>query len=1168
MLNTARQACARRLAPSSLPFPPALPAESSRQALLRASASLNHSSTSTTTSTPPSLTRRPTSRSVHSDASRRNGRDARAGPTAKGVVNGGERGISSGSKSSAAYALAEDGRYTDDDEASDRPRFRSHHDLETDWIHGNRAIEPLHPLSAKVQSTDQRRQRMTNEPDDELAFNPSIASQESEPGQLDSWLQTFDLSSLPPSPLPPLETFRGLAQSQPLLALLTLQKMPQDKFGAFTHSEVRDLIYRLRKVTRETPAILHRLNVEDVTKSLRILRAILFALPSEPNKQDHHAGAYFHSKICRHFLYLCYKLGAPRFAKYVFQERLRAQLASDTHVHPPLYLDGIAKDMIANRQWKLVADIFSPATFPHRLYTPDLIAFYMQSHFGIHQSSKIPRIFDLYDVCNLTPTAEAFNHLTQALLELGDLQMAKAVVRQANELGITDYIQQQLAILKGYRALGSDVNLEQRVLNDVERLELPLSGRLLNALVRLRLDSNDYRGVGNLLNKFDLTHWGVEGPGDVETSQKTGILIMQLAVKSGDVDRLKAVWATMKVNDRINDEVISVMIKGMASFDILDAAAIVLGAPGPGGQALEVDDVWSLPEGVKPGSRSLNYLTGELSRRRGIQGLSQALSLFHKHQVAPDNFTLKILIDYIRYNVRHTPLDLAILVNRILRQTHLQPSPSMVDSLIADAVVTDSRTMARGRRFTQLRRTSGASESPRSFGSRTSNSGLVLRPAESENTVSPTAGLQFSERYDRVLDNMITQLKSSGARGTSESMANRLRYDAMTALMVADMPSARMVWNAMLSRGFKPDAKHVLGLLKGYSDAGHINQAQDLLVLAEQVGITVDEAMLLTLLVAAGKAQRPKVVQQAYRRIKTLCIANAGSNPNAKGLNEKPGLLVVTATIQALHQCGHWFEAAKMCHTDLKDLDVRLDRQAVNVAGSALGGIGEFRSTLELFKRHGDALDPVSRQIVRHIKNYQRKALGLTPFPPSPHRQATIAELSPSASTSNTNEMAHAHDLSGLIVGELNEQELEMRKEDEEILEMAKQMLIADDHARPRHLRRRTRLDSRLRSHITYAFLGSKADRPKGKRKKTMEAKIRRGHGFGLGSGMRNDGSGPSVDERSLPIGSSSTLLASESKSKTAGSTSAEVKRGRIARTVARAHVRALKEQAAIAGGQ
>ncbi|WVQ96830.1 hypothetical protein IAU59_003937 [Kwoniella sp. CBS 9459] len=1177
MLNTARQACARRLAPipSASPFSSALPAESSRQALLRASAAsaLSHSSSSSSP-TPESL---PTgtrsafsSRTVHTDASGRHGKETRGATTS--VVHGGERRISSGSRASAAYALAEDGRHDDFRGGSDRPRSRSR-DHGDGHDHGSgrgaqySAVEPLHPLSAEVHASDRR--RYSPEAADGLTYDSPTTAQQPEPERLDSWLQTFDLSSLPPSPLPPLETFRGLAQSQPLLALLTLQKMPQDKFAAFGHGEVRDLIYRLRKVTRETPAIIDRLNVEDVTKSLRILRAILFALPSEPKKHDHHSGAYFHTKVCRHFIYLCYKLGAPRFAKYVFQERLQAHLASDTHLHPPLYLDGIAKDMVADRQWRLIADVFSPATFPHRLYTPDLIAYYMQAHLGLHQGSKIPRIFELYGVCNLAPTAEAFNHLTQALLEVGDLPMAQAVVKQANELGITDPVNQQLAILKGYRALGSDVNLEKRVIHDVERLGLPLSNRLLNALVRLRLESGDMRGVGNLLNRFDLTHWGVEGSGDVETSRKTGILIMQLAVRTGDISRLKAVWAIMKANGRIDDEALSVVVKGMAQFDLLDAAAIMLGAPGPGGEALEVDEVWSLPEGVKPGVQSLNYLTGELSRRRGLQGLVQGLSLFHKHEVAPDNYTLKILVDYIRYHVRHTPLELAILVNRLLRQSHLQAAPSMVDGLIADAVKADSRVLSRARRTPRLRR-HPSSRSPQtlpeaqpSHTSRATLPDLALSAAESENTVSPTAGLRFSERYQHALDNLINQLQSAGYRGSSESLANRLRYDAMTASTVADLPSARVVWNAMLARGFKPDSTHVLGLMKGYSDAGHINQAQDLLFLADQVGVPVDEAMLLTLLVAAGRAQRPKVVQHAYRRIKTLCIANASSNPNAKGLNDKPSLRVVTAMIQALHQCGHWFEAARMCHTDLKELDVHLDRQAVNVAGSALGGIGEFRSTLELFKRHGDALDPISRQIVRNIKNYQRKALGLGALPLSSDRNPRIAEFSTSTGEDDndgtiSDATSPPHDLYELVEGQLSDQELEIRKEDEEIYEMAKEMLFADDIARPRQFRRRTRLNSRLRSHITRIFLGPKATRPKGKRNMRFEAAFGHSeHEYGLRASREGGYGSTGVESGSGIEKATPSSVLEESENRTLNSTSAKVDRGRIRRQVSRAYVRA-----------
>ncbi|WVW84528.1 hypothetical protein I302_106562 [Kwoniella bestiolae CBS 10118] len=972
MLSSTRQACVRRLT-SSLPlsFPPALPAESSRQAILRAAASIAIPI-----------------RQVSSDT-RRN--------TKEGVSSiRKSRGISSGVASNAALAFAEESRSS---------RF----DRRDNWESENEEIRS-----------------------DEFTLKPS--SEPPVPEWLDSWLYTYDLSTLPPSPLPPLETFRGLIVSQPLLALLTLSTLPQSDLRLIKHHELRSLMHGCNRVLRDRPVLLNRLNHEEILRSLRLLRAILFSLPGG-DKSDPHQGNYFKGKIVRHFLALCSRLNQLRLYKSAFQDRLRE------HISRPqdgvMHLDGIIEDLSMMYQWKTIVELFNPDTFPHNLYTPDILAYYMQAHFGIYQSTKIPRIFQLYHHLNLQPTAETYNHLIQSYLEIGDLPTAREIVREANEKSVSDYATQQLAILRGYRALGYDVDIENRVLDDIDKLGIPLSARLLNALIRLRMQSGDLASAKYLARKFDLGDW--TGVQDVQTvhqkvkpNMATATLVFELYSQTGDIEDLRSLWRDMKAGQvGITDQTITTLLRALNGLSLLDEAVSIF-------EPSLADNEWALPEGVKPDTKSFNYLIGALGRRRGLKGIQSGLELLHEYGVKPDDLTMKIVVDFVRQSVYHTPTGLANLVDRIMNSSTLKPTQTLLDSIIQNAI----RSIARTKKT-----------------SRTEND--LLHPSTSSDTFSPTAGLSPSPRFRKSLEGILNSLKLVDSQSGSRSLVNRLRYDSMTSARISNLPSARIVWNSLIQRGYKPDQRHFVALMQGYSDAGLMYQAQDLLGLADQVGCRITRSMLFTLLVGWGKIQRPLESRRIYERIRSMLAAeHLPSSGVRREKNKKVELEIITAMIQAYNHSGQYSEAALLCYTDLRELDIELDRKAIVVSSQALRGQGDIMGCLRVLEKYGPGLDRVSRKIVKGIRNWQRKVLGLPVNTPVTTQSGSELEIV---------------DLIDQQQSQPTYKELEKARVDQEILDLAEKMLREDDIARPIEIRRMERLNNTTRRALKRALLGEEA---------------------------------------------------------------------------------------------
>ncbi|OCF62362.1 hypothetical protein L486_02030 [Kwoniella mangroviensis CBS 10435] len=994
MLSSTRQACLRRLT-SSLPYPPALPAESSRQAILRAARVAQ------------APIRRVHSDSASTSVSRRNSKDVPSSTTRK------TRGISSGVTSNAALAYAEDSRST---------RY------------------------------DRRDQSIGITNDDEYTLQPN--SDPPTPEWLDSWLYTYDLSTLPPSPLPPLETFRGLVVSQPLLALLTLSTLPQSDLRLIKHHDLRSLMHGCNRVLRERPVLLSRLNNDQVLKSLRILRAILFSL-SGGNKghENLYQGNYFRGKIVRQFLGLCSRLNQLRLYKSVFQDRLREQLSHlDEGV---IYFDNIVEDLALTYRWKLIIELFNPDSFPRQYYTSDILAYYLQAHFGIFQLTKIPRLFQLYRAFDLQPTAEAYNHLIQSYLEMGDVPTARDIVREANEKGIADYQTQQLSILRGYRALGYDADIENRVLSDIESLNIPLSARLLNALIRLRMQNGDLTSAKYLAKRFDLNDWtGIQDTSTrlsprndikVKPNLATATLVFDLYSQTGDIEDLRSLWRDMKVGQvGITDQTITTLLRALNGLNLLDEAVSIF-------EPSLADNEWALPDGVKPDIKSFNYLIGVLGRQRGLKGIESGLALLHEYGVRPDDLTLKIVVDFVRQSIHHTPTELANWVERIMNSSTLKPTHSLLDSIIQSAIKSIARTSKTSRKDIDL-----------------------LRPSTSSNTFSPTAGLNLSPQFRRSLEGILNALKSVGSTSGSRSLVNRLRYDSMTSSRISNLPSARIVWNSLIQRGYKPDQRHFVALMQGYSDAGLMYQAQDLLGLADQVGCRITKSMLFTLLVGWGKIQRPTESRKIYERIRLML------DPYSKRRVKQVELEIITAMIQAYNNSGQYSEASLMCYTDLRELDIHLDRKAIVVSSQALRGQGDLKGCLSVLEKYGPALDRITRKIVRGVRNYQRKKLVLPVNSPIVSTSTTTDTFL----TQDHTQLENLREIEMMIDDDgrhHTHRHLEKLKEDQEILDLSERLLREDDLARPIELRRMTRLNNRTNRALKRALLGEQAVKERNK---------------------------------------------------------------------------------------
>ncbi|KAK4686254.1 hypothetical protein P7C73_g3875, partial [Tremellales sp. Uapishka_1] len=715
-----------------------------------------------------------------------------------------------------------------------------------------------------------------------------------------------------------LETLRGLILSRPLVALHRLCQLPHSLVSQITFEDCSLLLQHLYRIALD-PNCLKPL---EPVPSFKLLSRIIHSLPNSPS-HDPFLTSRMRGRVLRLFLHCAIALDATPVALQVWRERLSVQLA-----HPDIPIinaDKFIDVLHNNRQFHHVVNIFASDKFPKRLLTPHIMAKRMQTLLHLHQPEVALRLFHRHASLSLVPSVDAEDHAIQAHLLLGDLDSARRLIAQLSKegSGLRDFAKRQLAILRGYRQLGLDVELERRVLHDMERLALSerTSAELLNAMIRLRLDAGDWNGAEALLARMT-------GKISLE-SFKLALLVVS---HTGDLRRMEEIWCHMRetLEGEVQDSTVAALIRGLNRVNKAEE-----GLKAVHDFVSSVDDPsnpWRLPASSSIGIITFNALLQGI-KSAGLDKVSIIVGLMKKAAVAPDGNTLRIIIDTASFSLVNRPADIANLMGYLHSANRLRPSMEEIDLVLAAAVHSASLQHARSRQLA----------TPSSLSS----------PSAAESR-SPNAGLHLEGPFGVALRPFIQSLTARGRLSNSRSLLNRLRYNSQT----RDFPSARKAWNSLISRGFRPTSKHFLALLQGYCENGLLTEAEELLKVAEEVGTTVDKRMLTVMVTAYGISQNAHKAQRTHELIAEKGWGDAVSH---------------TALIQALYTAGKFAAARRTARMAILRDDA--DDQLLYVVLTAMAkgkDIHVALRTLKEKKPEGQLSTPL-RKFVRHCRNYLKK---------------------------------------------------------------------------------------------------------------------------------------------------------------------------------------------------
>ena len=700
--------------------------------------------------------------------------------------------------------------------------------------------------------------------------------------------------------LPSIDGLKVMMRAQPIRALRLLPRYPLSELSGLSGRDLEGFLKDIFKPARNDTSgqtIDHHQQAQ-LDRSLEVLRGLLHDLPTYRTDgrapDDSHLGKRFRSELLSRFLRVCIILNSEPVLRTTLKERLEAQkIEGKVIVKPDMWATELAK----RRDWNLIIDLLSPSNFPIESFTPWSIYRLMQAHIGIGNIAKVSHLFKLYTDLSIEPPAKAYGLLVQAHLVLGDLDAARAVMRHSLRGSKADDVTTQLAILKGYRELGRDIAMEDRVLEASQGMQERDHAAMLHALIRLRLDGDDDSGARELMKRFDCDYWIglVDDTGFQEQEKRlpanaeTHFLRFRMMSPSMSMDQLRKSWEYLQSKSvPITDQIMRILFTTLVRFGHIEEARNVVS-----GKSTSMP----VPDTYRPGPLILNTLLEHSGKSEGWKGFGKTLKLFRSMGIKPDDRTLVVVLGYIRDNVTKDPTILANLTNSLLRESSgIKPTVDHMDLLLGQAV----RAHARSAELA----VSSKSTAEQTFD-----------PSDPSST-TPQAGLNTRDPFSYAVRSIIQSLRSRGVRSMSRSLATRLRFDAQSHGSMTAAPSVRAVWDDLIARGYKPDKKHFLALMKGYADSGHMDECEDVVLLAKDMGVEPTRGMWMVLMSSYGAVKRPwfnlTKAEKAFQAIQE----------SEQGLD----LPAVCAMIGIYYRGGHRQAAA--------DLALRLVGNIVNPSGN------------------------------------------------------------------------------------------------------------------------------------------------------------------------------------------------------------------------------------------
>ncbi|TDL28373.1 hypothetical protein BD410DRAFT_218476 [Rickenella mellea] len=566
-------------------------------------------------------------------------------------------------------------------------------------------------------------------------------------------------------------------------------------------------------------------------------------------------------------LRLGYQVGA-RYKQSVY-ERVVFRLSKGTH-------------------WHLVTSVVILGKQHTGRSTSRLLNWRARSHVETQNFTLLDGILDQFALEDLTPSRRTFHILLQGYLRNHDVGRARSCLQAMESAGLLVGASTHAVIASAYRGLGPDEHVLTGAFGVLGSVDSRTRTSILNSLMRLYLDRNDFNGASRVLQIFNQRHLNPTNRTRTASIAQSGrkrhrgnsnaqatspdvatyAMLIDFLSRKRDKTWVRNIFCRMRSTGILPDAMVGAsLVRAYHSLGCADLAMAVVEEMcrpfnsdatmfHPLGYTPDPDTLAFGPFTEGPNAEVLNALMQCVLDTRGIEGMRHVLFIMKAANVEPDTTTLEMLLSFLESKANASPRAIARIL-RMLTTTKGRPTLRHTHVLLR-SILRRERTQLRGIGWNNMAARLTLQRQQRQMSGPQAVAELK--------SFDPTAGIAVPRQLVQSSP-ILPILQSLAARNIKcdrATIALRMKHDAVTKLNIS---AANAVFQAMIARGMHPTAHHYAALMEGYAERGEMRQAAETMHRAAANDVPPNVVMHTIIIVGHARMGRPDLAMRAFQEM-------------------------------------------------------------------------------------------------------------------------------------------------------------------------------------------------------------------------------------------------------------------------------------------------------------
>lgn len=557
----------------------------------------------------------------------------------------------------------------------------------------------------------------------------------------------------------------------------------------------------------------------------------------------------------------------------------------------PNHFESVLHQLSLKEYWSSIPSLVSLARDQCGKTTARLLNWKIRAFIECHRFGHLDHVIEEFARNNVQPTRRTFHLLVSGHLRNQDLDSAKRYLQLMEKTGFPLDASTHALIVTAYRSLGLDPQVHARALEALRHVDVRTSTRVLNSIIQHFLDVGDECSAAEHINRMLVptcerenarhsggTTTGVDGAmaslieSSPSSSKRTPVIHPDAATFTILINYLNGQRQFDRIHKVVNrmvasgvkpdGGVVAALIRTYCLSGRDDMAMSLLAAmvePDADAQSvlalLHVKGVPKLPIDVKGIGLTIHVLNAVLPRVMEVRGLSGArfiIRIMRSKGIQSNAATIEAFLNYLDHMERIETCQLTRVLRNMSRKVHGLTIRHL--NIILRSALRREKQRVHGTGWD----TTAAKFSPtRRYTSAFPENHNMLT---SEN-FDPSGSVRYPHD-DSCIRSTILALSRKGVKSDRATFALWLRHEG-----IADptLGTATSVFRHMIDKGMHPNRYHFTSLMDGFTRAGNIQAAEQVMRSAKAAGFEPDVVMWTVLISGYGRKGEPELAMRAFR---------------------------------------------------------------------------------------------------------------------------------------------------------------------------------------------------------------------------------------------------------------------------------------------------------------